>query len=130
MNNSVIQSWLSKLAWKKQTVALECLRAPDVPIGDTMRGLFRFIRAIVLNDADPSSQFMDPDGLPLYYVVHREFERLPLHCAHHILQSLLVIAIDHPDMGVKIAAGKFYDDAANALHLNPETAAQYEIRLG
>lgn len=128
MGFCVVQEWLYPLSWKKQTVALECLRAPDTACPPMIRQMFRWMRGAVLHNADPTTRFMAEQKLPEFDDVERDFERLPLHCAHHVLMTLQIIAYEHPERWVKGAAYRFYLAAVTAQHLAIETKATYEQR--
>lgn len=130
MTGPVLQDWVCGLSWKKQTVLLGALRAPDVLTTLEIKRITVWIRCNVLNNADPMTGFMHAalEGLPLFEHIDREFERLPLHCAHHIILAMQVIWNEHPDQEIVSAAGKFYGDAIDAQHLNRETRNQYEDR--
>lgn len=132
MSSCVLQDWTQQLSWKKQTVLLGSIRSPDNIHTLKIKQVVIWIRATVLNDADPMTGFMQGalrGGLPLFEQMDREFERLPLHAAHHILLSLQVIMFDHPDDQLRCIAGQFYSDAVSAQHLLPETRQSYENRM-
>jgi hypothetical protein len=127
---SVLQPWLEKLSWKKQTVMLGAIRSPDNVHTLKLKALVIWIRNNIVQNADPMTGFLHAalDDLPLFEHMDREFERLTLHAAHHILLAMEVIGFDHPDEFTRMNAWKFYSDAVDAQHLNPETPAQYESR--
>lgn len=129
-NNSVLQEWLTNLSWKKQTVVLTALRSPDNIHTLKLKEVTIWIRTHILENADPMTGFMHAalKGLPLFEHLDREFERLPLHTAHHIMLAMETIGFEHPDSQVRATAWKFYSDAVDAQHLNPETRDQYESR--
>lgn len=126
----VLQDWVCCISWKKQTVLLVSLRSPDTLTPLSFKAITIWLRTHVLKNADPQTGFMHGNlqVLPLFEHIDREFERLPLHMAHHIILALEVIGFDHPDPEVQAAAWKFYHDAVDAQHLNPETRDQYESR--
>lgn len=109
---------------------LGAIRSPDALTTLKIKGITIWVRRHVLGNADPMTGFMHTalSSLPLFEHVDREFERLPLHTAHHILLAMEVIGIEHPKQAVRETAWKFYTDAINAQHLNPETHDQYEAR--
>lgn len=130
VGNPVLQDWVCNISWKKQTVLLGALRAPDVITTLAIKEITIWIRLHVLENADPMTGFMHGSlqKLPLFEHIDREFERLPLHCAHHILLAMQVIAREHPELDIASNVYKFYHDAINAQHLNVETRQQYEAR--
>jgi hypothetical protein len=138
--SSVLQPWVESLSLKKQTVLIGVIRAPDTVFTLNLKRVTVWQRAVILIDADPMTGFMHKAlcDLPLFEQIDREFERLPLHAAHHILLGMQVIAYEWalaqdksnshgPDYGSM--ARKFYDDAVRAQHLHPEPRAEYEARM-
>lgn len=127
----VLQDWVCRISWKKQTVLLSALRSPDTLTALSFKAITIWLRVHILRNADPQTGFMHGNlqVLPLFEHIDREFERLPLHMAHHIILAMEVIHFEHPDgAGVGATAWKFYSDAVDAQHLNPETRDQYESR--
>lgn len=129
LKTCVLQEWVQALSWKKQTVLMECIRAPDVPASKELRMIFRYFRSVILKDADPTSDFMKGAFLPQYDVIMREFERLPLHCAHHVLMALEVIGYDHPDENKQSECWMFYCDAVKEQHFEIEGRVKYNSRM-
>jgi hypothetical protein len=127
---AVLQSWVCDLSWKKQTVMLGALRSPDTTTSLKFKQVTVWLRSQILQNADPMTGFMHSalDSLPLFEQVDREFERLPLHTAHHIMLAMQVIGTEHPKNSVAFTARTFYEDAVRAQHLNSETTDQYEAR--
>jgi hypothetical protein len=126
----VLQDWVCEISWKKQTVLLVALRSPDTLTTLALKKITVWLRTRVLRNADPQTGFMHGNlqTLPLFEHIDREFERLPLHMAHHFILAMEVIGFEHPDTRVRATAWKFYSDAVDAQHLNPETWDQYESR--
>lgn len=122
--------WVSELSWKKQTVLFGAIRAPDVVSTLKLKQVTTWLRTVVLRNADPMTGFMHAAllELPLFEQIDREWERLPVHSAHHIMLAMQVIAIEHPNAEIGRDANKFYVAAVDAQHLNAETYAQYEAR--
>jgi hypothetical protein len=127
---SVLQDWVGELSFKKQTVLLGAIRSPDTLFTLQLKSVVIWTRTKILQNADPMTGFMHTalDSLPLFEHLDREFERLPLHAAHHMLLALQVIGFEHPDTDIRMTGWKFYSDAVDAQHLNPETRDQYESR--
>lgn len=130
--NFVLQDWLGEISWKKQTVLLGAIRSPDDVHTLKIKQVVIWLRAVILKDADPMTGFMHGalrQGLPLFEHMDREFERLPLHAAHHIILAMQVVMSEHPQREISLEAQKFYHDAVEAQHLNPEGTGQYEQRM-
>ena len=132
VSSSVLQEWVQQLSWKKQTVLIGANRAPDVLTTLKLKQVTIWLRSKVLNNADPMTGFMHGAllGLPLLEHLDREFERLPLHSAHHIMLAMQVIGQEGPNEEARADAWKFYTDCVRAQHLNPETRGQYDERYG
>lgn len=126
----VLQDWVIGLSLKKQTVMLGAIRSPDTIFTLNLKKVTVWQRAAILRDADPMTGFMHAAlrQLPLFEQLDREFERLPLHAAHHILLAMEVIGFEHPDREISTTAWSFYADAIEAQHLNVENRMQYEAR--
>lgn len=126
---SVLQDWVQELSLKKQTVLLGAIRAPDTLHTLKLKQVVVWIRSHVLENADPMTGFMHGalQELPLLEQIDRDFERLPLHAAHHLMLAMEVIGyeLSGPD-GAQ--AWDFYTDCVKAQHLNPEPRGQYEAR--
>ena len=129
-DGAVLQAWVCDLEWKKQTVLIGAIRAPDLPISARFKQVSTWLRSQILENADPTTGFMRDALLPDFDDVEKEFERLPLHCGHHILLAMQVIAFEHPDRGVRWAARDWYFQALRLQHVNPENLGQYEERYG
>ncbi len=127
-NSSVIQDWACGISFKKQTVMIGAVRAPDTVFTLRLKQIVIWIRATFLKDADPMTGFMHKalQKMPLFEHVDREWERLPLHAAHHLLLALQVIGWEHPTQDIRNTAITFYNEAVYAEHLNIETKIQYE----
>jgi hypothetical protein len=109
---------------------LGAIRSPDSLTTLKIKAITTWIRTKVLNNADPMTGFMHSNltTLPLFEHIDREYERLPLHTAHHVMLAMEVIGFEHPDKDIRETAWKFYSDSVDAQHLNPETRDQYESR--
>ena len=129
MSDCVLQDWVVGLGWKKQTVVMEMTRAPDCSVSVQAKSLITFIRGTILKNADTTTDFMRDAVLPGYKDIEREFERWPLHVAHHVLMALQVIGLQHPDTEIRLAAYSFYRDAVHAQHLETEPDGDYERRM-
>lgn len=128
---SVLQEWTEFLSLKKQTVLLGAIRSPDTIFTLKLKQVTVWIRTQVLRNADPMTGFMHAalQELPLFEQIDREFERMPLHAAHHILLAMQVLGIEHPDQSVRTTARGWYHDAVKSQHLNPETDEEYQSRM-
>ena len=128
--SAVLQEWVCTLSWKKQTVLIGAIRAPDFPISARFKQVTTWMRSQILENADPTTGFMRDAALPFYDETEKEFERLPLHCGHHILLAMQVIGIEHPDGVTALRALTWFSRGLELQHVNPETRQQYEERYG
>jgi hypothetical protein len=128
-NSAVLQEWVCTLSWKKQTVLIGAIRAPDLPISTRFKQVCTWLRSQILENADPTTGFMRDALLPGHDgEIAKEFERLPLHCGHHLLLAMQVLSIDHPDKETRIKAWGWFARSLSLQHVNPETLDQYEAR--
>lgn len=128
----VLQEWMEDLSWKKQTVLIGAIRSPDTISTLKIKQVVIWIRAVVLRNADPLTGFMHGalrQGLPLFAHMDREYERLSLHAAHHIMLAMQVIGNEHPDDEISGQARHFYYALVEAQHLEPEYQAKYDERM-
>ena len=127
--SAVLQEWVCTLSWKKQTVLIGAIRAPDLPISPRFKQVCTWTRSQILENADPTTGFMRDAVLPAHGgEIEKEFERLPLHCGHHILLAMQVICFDHPNSMTRWEAGKWFAASLSLQHVNPETRDQYQAR--
>ncbi len=131
--NQALQEWMDELSVKKQTVMLMALRGPDVGMSKELKPLIRFIRSIVLINADPTKNFMqNVDFMTIKEMEHQNpavIDALPGHVIHHLCLALQVIGYDHPDTDIRTKALSTYKDIGHVLALVPMNEKQYRSRL-
>jgi hypothetical protein len=130
LNKSVLQDWVIELSLKKQTVLIETTRAPDILQSEKILQLKRFLRMMILKNADKASDFMNVIPiLPKYEELKREFESMSVHSFHHLLMTIEILGYEHPSPNIKSMCNRFYVDGVCSLHHNPETYQQMNERL-
>lgn len=129
MNKSVLQKWIQSLTLKQQTVLIEVIRGPDFANLLNLKRLIRWIRSIVLNNADPGRSFMK-GYTPPKSDLKKEFDFCTVHLASHLLYSLEVIAYKHPDPKVSDIAMDYYTYFVESiLHCRIEEEEPFDFRL-
>jgi hypothetical protein len=134
-NMSVLQNWLVGLPLRMQSTLVLGLRGPD---GDTcpyIKEWTRWLRGVTFKPGNPDNvrQFMHMD-LPVLMVekgpLAYELYRAPQHYYSHLMHSIQVVAMRHPDPNIADHARQMYVAMAEAMHLSAETHDDFEARLG
>lgn len=129
--NSVLRKWVLNLPLKMQTILISAIRGPDERLPD-LKKITRWIRYIVLENADQSSNFMRKElrfDCPKYLDAKHEFEFCRVHYAFHLLHAMKIIGTFHPDEKVRTIAMDFFDVGLYDLHLTQETKDEQLERL-
>jgi hypothetical protein len=123
--------WLFKLPWKMQTVINQGLRAPDTHFCRNVKLLCRWMRGIVLNNADQNHTFMcRKEGLPTRDDLQNELNYCTVHFVTHFLYSLEIIAYKHPDKETQNIAWNYYNGlVSEMMHFKPESEKELDLRL-
>ena len=135
--HSVIKPWVFMLPYRMQSVLLLALRGCDgVRKDDNSKAVTRALRGLVFNNADPSNTFIT-EAFPAKEKVEAflwDLDGYPMHFVMHTAHAAEIIGFKHPytDPKCQIRSRwhKLYLDLVKALHLNPETEAQLDVRLG
>ncbi len=134
MPNSVLKEWVFELPFRMQSVMMSALRGCDTARkDDASKFITRGLRAVLLNNADPSNTFIVGDGIPDAAHVKTflwDLDAYPLHFVMHTTHAAEIVGYKHPDERMRIFWSQFYRDLVKALHLNPETEVQLDVRLG
>ena len=127
----VQKTWLFALPWKMQTVVNQGLRAPDTHLCINVKNLARWMRSVILNNADNDHAFMcRKKDLPVFEDLHNEINYCSVHFATHFLYSLEIIGYKHPNKKVRdIAFGYYFNLIEGCYHFNLETETELDIRL-
>lgn len=118
---TVLQSWVTDLSLKNQTLLLSAIRGPDgVGKSNKVKEVLKYYRFCVLKQADTLSGFMKsrpPTKKQLNRFV-KDVEELPLHYVMHTYRAFAIAGL----------RSKFwetlYQRLAKRLHLNPQTREQ------
>lgn len=123
--------WLSYLPWKMQTVVNQGLRAPDTHFCKHIKLVCRWMRSVVLQNADKNHTFMcSKKDIPSVQDIENELNYCSVHFTTHFLYSLEIIAYKHPEHEVKRIASNYYRQiTAEMLHFNVESERQLNTRL-
>lgn len=123
--------WLFVLPWKMQTVINQGLRAPDTHFCKDLKIVCRWMRAVVLNNADDDHAFMcRKKELPSFMDLQNELNYCSMHFATHFLYSLEIIGYKHPNQEIRdIAFGYYSNIVEGTYHFNLEKEKELDIRL-
>jgi len=131
--HSVIKPWVFTLPYRMQSVLLLSLRGCDgVRKDDNSKSITRTLRGLVFNNADPSNTFIT-EAFPPKEKVEAflwDLDGYPMHFVMHTTHATEIIGFKHPDLKRRAEWLDFYHKAIKALHVNPETEAQLDVRLG
>lgn len=123
--------WLSDLPWKMQTVINQGLRAPDTHFCKNIKIMCRWMRGIVLQNADKNHTFMcNKTKFPSIEELEHELNYCSMHFVTHFLYAMEIIAYKHPENSVKIIAKRYYEGIVEEiLHFKIESKEQLDNRL-
>lgn len=123
--------WVSDLSWKMQTVINQGLRAPDTHFCKHVKILCRWMRSVVLQNADKNHTFMcEKKKLPKLEDLEHELNYCSVHFATHFLYALEIIAYKHPFPKERKTALRYYEGViAELWHLGIESEEELDIRL-
>jgi len=106
---SVLKDWVSELPWKEQTALISAIRGHDSGSEELTKPLVKFVRYVVLNNADKKTNFMVND-LPKVEVAKELIKQLIAldelgviseHWMHHYVNACKVITRGHPVVEVR-----------------------------
>ncbi|KKK94595.1 hypothetical protein LCGC14_2681270 [marine sediment metagenome] len=126
---SVLLPWVTEIPWKCQSILLSGYRGPDDAAPPSIKVVNRWLRIISQYNADPSKDYMKQRPLPSPDAVCKELEWMTAHFIHHFADSLRIVAIWHPDSGVRGSAWAYhYLIAEELFHFIPEDDATFITR--
>jgi len=142
-HHCVLKDWVLLLPYRMQSVLLSGLRGCDIARkDDNSKFITRALRSLLLHNADPTNTFMVGDGIPDPQYVKAflwDLDSYPMHFVAHIMHAAEIVGYKYPEEtnpllyeteNVKKWWIGFYRDLVKALHLNPETEKQLDVRLG
>lgn len=123
--------WLFRLPWKMQTVVNQGLRAPDTHMCPKIKIVCRWVRSVVLNNADDDHAFMcRKKGMPTFSDLTNELNYCSMHFATHLLYALEIIGYKHPNQEIRGIAFGYYSNIVEGIyHFNLETEKELDVRL-
>ena len=144
---SVQQIWATALPLQQQSVLLLALRGADgTPKHHPHKAVQRAYRASVLVAAkygrplrwgEKADSFMGLDHFAdrgLWECDRTDFfgacDELPSHFVSHLMHGAEILGYKHPDERFRDRWREFYLSLVSSLHLQPETEAQMDARLG
>jgi len=132
---SVLKEWVTRLGLRHQGVLMACVRGCDnVPKEDPTKALARCLRDVLLNSFDPrpSSFIEHVDDVELrdrMIAVLKNHDHYPVHFIMHLMHGAEIIGYKWPEPAA-VFWRWFYERLAQCFHLNVETEAQLDARLG
>jgi len=140
---SVVKEWVGKhCTWKQQTVLLASFRGCDgLPKHDPSKVFTKKMRSTLLKNADLNSTFMaecafvlnDLNKEPIddFFIdcSSGSMDAYPVHWFLHLLQAAEIVAYKCPEKSIAEYWKYFYLCGIKAMHVNPETEEQLDIRL-
>ncbi len=133
---SVLQRWVERLGLRHQGVLMSCVRGCDgVPKDDPSKLLARCLRAVLLVSLDekPTSFIEKVDDKELerrMIAVLKNHDHYPVHYIMHLAHGTEIIGYKHPTVSIRLRWHWFYKQLCKCFHLNPETEAALDERLG
>jgi len=140
--SSVVKEWLSDLPWKQQTVLLASFRGCDgLPKQDPSKVFTKAMRATLIKNADKNSTFqqnnevlLDDENKALiddFFIDCSigSMDAYPVHWMMHLLHAAEIVMYKCPIENYQMYWEYFYLTGVKALHLNPETEEQLDVRL-
>ncbi len=148
---SVLQEWVQSLSFMQQSVLITACRGPDnVHKDHVAKVLLRWLRRSFLYSAFESSKHRRPyafedcytigggsftgpckidiDEAVNYYLA--SVDELPHHFQLHLMHAAEILGYKHPNTETRAWWHNFYCRLVNDAHLNIETEAQMDKRLG
>ncbi len=131
---SVTKAWVMTLPFRMQSVLMAAIRGCDITKKeDPSKAVARALRALLLNNADSSNSFIVGDGTPNKQSVVSflgDLDAYPVHFIGHLMHAAEIVGYKHPEAKISFWWQEFYAKLVAALHLNPETEEQLDVRLG
>lgn len=124
-----MQKWTHDLTWKEQSALLTAIRGSDEVFNEDVRALVRWIRRVVLYDADVKGKFVHNGRILPREKVKPTFEYMTVHFVTHIMHALEIIGYKHPGFIISKQAEECYKTICEVLHCNPEDVKQMNARL-
>src|SRR5574342_220810 len=130
----VFKEWLLSLPFRMQSVLASALRGCDIAKkDDNSKFITRALRSLILNNADPTNTFIVGEGIPEEKYVTAflwDLDSYPMHFLMHTAHACEIVGYKYPDEKLKLFWIDFYKKMVKGSHLNPETEAQLDVRLG
>jgi hypothetical protein len=131
---SVLKDWVFTLPFRMQSVLMSGLRGCDIARkDDNSKFITRALRAVLLNNADPSNTFIVGSGIPEDKYVTAflwDLDSYPMHFVMHTAHAAEIVGYKHPDATLRAWWKDFYEKLIKGLHVNPEQEDQLDVRLG
>lgn len=156
-NESVLHDWVCDLTFQMQALLLTAMRGPDENNKfNAAKAIIRYLRGVVIKPAGDwngtnNNDFMWGEYIQIHtteasnghpeskYSVKlfqkyaddfwQDHDEYPHHFIMHLVHCAEVVGYNHPDETVAAHWLKFYFNACDAFHMNPETYIELHGRL-
>lgn len=143
---SVLQPWVETLTFMQQSVLLTAIRGADtLPKFHVSKYLLRWYRRCILISAFERCVLTDPydprggsftgpveadsvDEVASQYL--RAVDEVPLHFHLHLVHAAEILGYKHADLEIRSWWMGFYLATVRDMHLQPESEADLDQRLG
>lgn len=136
---SVLHEWVHGLTFQMQALLLTAMRGPDENNKyNAAKAIIRYLRGVVIKPAGDwngknNNDFMwgeyghkFADLCEKFWEDHDEY---PHHFIMHLVHCAEVVGYKHPNGVIREQWDRFYLDACNAFHMNPEKEEEMDKRL-
>jgi len=126
----VIKDWVTKLSWKMQAVLIQGLREPDTHYCEHIKDVSRWMRSLVMKNADKGHTFMCTQRILLTEGLEHELNYCSMHFTTHFLYAIEIIKYKHPEKEVRRIASNYYRGVVVEIcHFDIETEKSLDVRL-
>lgn len=150
LSESVLHDWVCDLTFQMQALLLTAMRGPDENNKfNAAKAIIRYLRGVVIKPAGDWNGINNNDFMwgeyvrknemqpyqddPLFQSYASEFwqdhDEYPHHFIMHLIHCAEVVGYKHPDKDIAFHWQRFYLDACDAFHMNPETESELDERL-
>lgn len=150
-NESVLHDWVHELTFQMQALLMTAIRGPDENNKyNSAKAIIRYFRGAVIKPAGNWSGRNDNDFMwgeyrrlgkdkkgpegeyPFHYyckLFWQDHDEYPHHFIMHLVHCAEVIGYKHPNTSIAVMWSRFYYDACDAFHMNPESLTEMDRRL-
>jgi hypothetical protein len=137
-SESVLHDWVHCLPFQMQALLLTAMRGPDENNKyNAAKAIIRYLRGVVIKPAGNWEGLNDNDFMWGEYSIFKNYsdvfwqdhDEYPHHFIMHLVHCAEVVGYMHPEEEISKPWLRFYFDACEAFHMNPEGLFQLLDRL-